>query len=571
VGWGSAVARAAVGRAAALRQPEQADQILRGSTLWASRVAAATTGVLLGVAFGLLLADREFLAALTAILVGLAVAGAVRVVVPATVRRPFSIAIAFAFAVHLAVLVVLHAGLVALGRSGFVTGDDEAYARVAWIIARSMRGEATESVEESDRVLLGTFAYAEGALFYVIGLQVLVATILNVGFALALAIAVFDMARRIFDDVAGMIAGVLVALYPSLVVWSSLNLKDALAVLIVGLVLWALVRFQLRPRALLVAAALLLLLPIWDLRLTIYSGLALAIPLSLVTSPRVIRIKAVRIVMTGLVVLAIAGVAYLAFDRGVAAATLEKVEYQREWMAAGFRTGFGDTPAITVKEGDTLLVREAGDFPWLAQLDAASLEEGSAARVVRVGPHARVASPSWDAPMAWRPTEVVSVNPGDLIVVGGPSVAPAPREQWRALDLPAGRQVRLTDGRDTAEEVYGRTLAHLPNGLTHALFAPVPWVITRGHDLLTAPEMLLWYVLMVAAAVTLVRARDRRWLFVPPVVFVLSFLVSMALTEGNVGTVFRHRAMVIPFVIVLAAPSLLWLGRLAVGTVRRGS
>lgn len=92
-----------------------------------------------------------------------------------------------------------------------------------------------------------------------------------------------------------------------------------------------------------------------------------------------------------------------------------------------------------------------------------------------------------------------------------------------------------------------------------------------GHDLLTAPEMVVWYVLMATAGLTLVRLRARWWLLLPLVVFVAGFTAAMALTEGNVGTLFRHRAMIIPFVIVLAAPSLLWLGRVAANALRRAS
>jgi peptidoglycan/LPS O-acetylase OafA/YrhL len=64
--------------------------------------------------------------------------------------------------------------------------------------------------------------------------------------------------------------------------------------------------------------------------------------------------------------------------------------------------------------------------------------------------------------------------------------------------------------------------------------------------------MLVWYGLMVAAAIALWRWR-RRWRVLAPIVlFVAGTLVIFALAEGNVGTLYRHRAMIIPFVILIA-------------------
>ncbi|MDQ2943607.1 MAG: hypothetical protein M3R21_08070 [Candidatus Dormibacteraeota bacterium] len=551
--------------------PELTARVFRvPASRWALRLAAATTGGLLGVAFGILLADREFLALLTAILVAGALAGAVRVVVPRRVRGPFSVAMALAFAVHLAVLVVLHVALVAMGRGGFVTGDDASYARVAWLIASAARGEPTAFDRTYDGFLLGTFVYAEAAVFYLVGYQVLVAKMLLLGVGLALVIFVFDIAHRIFDEASGALAAVLVAFYPSLVVWSSLNLKDPLAGLLAGLVLWAIARFQLRPRGIFVALALLFLIPMYELRSTIYPGLLLAIVAGLVLSPRFIRPRLMRAFVVGVVGLGIAATAFAAFDRGYAVAALRSMEYQRQFMPVGARTGFGDTNPIPISLGATLVVQEAGAFPWLGTLDEASRSR-EPIRVVRVGVNARVASASWNGQGTSSPGDVVRLNPGDLVVIGEPTTAPAPREQWAALNLPAGTQARLTDGLETAQETYARISAYFPMGVAYALFAPVPWTIARAQDLLTAPEMLLWYLLMTAAVLTLIRFRDKWWLLLPLVLFVATFTAAMALTEGNVGTIFRHRAMIIPFVIVLAAPSLLWLGRMTLSALRRAS
>src|SRR5206468_1974628 len=48
-----------------------------------------------------------------------------------------------------------------------------------------------------------------------------------------------------------------------------------------------------------------------------------------------------------------------------------------------------------------------------------------------------------------------------------------------------------------------RTLSYLPTGLGYAIFAPVPLLSSRLQERLAAPEMLVWYVLLLSAAVTL--------------------------------------------------------------------
>jgi hypothetical protein len=72
--------------------------------------------------------------------------------------------------------------------------------------------------------------------------------------------------------------------------------------------------------------------------------------------------------------------------------------------------------------------------------------------------------------------------------------------------------------------------------------------------------MLLWYLVLACLPVSLWHERRRWRLLAPTVTFVASVLVVLAVVEGNAGTLFRHRAMVIPFAVALASPALwgLW-------------
>jgi hypothetical protein len=98
-----------------------------------------------------------------------------------------------------------------------------------------------------------------------------------------------------------------------------------------------------------------------------------------------------------------------------------------------------------------------------------------------------------------------------------------------------------------------KTLRCLPTGLAFALFAPFPGSGTRPQDLLPIPEMVVWYVLLVAATIALWRWRRRWRVLAPLVLFVAGTVLIFALAEGNVGILYRHRAMIIPFVALIAA------------------
>jgi hypothetical protein len=75
--------------------------------------------------------------------------------------------------------------------------------------------------------------------------------------------------------------------------------------------------------------------------------------------------------------------------------------------------------------------------------------------------------------------------------------------------------------------------------------------------------MFVWYLLLPCVVRTLwVAAADWRRL-TPTVLYLLGVFFLFGLLEGNVGTLYRHRAMLVPYVVMLAAPTVLWLWRRA--------
>ena len=127
--------------------------------------------------------------------------------------------------------------------------------------------------------------------------------------------------------------------------------------------------------------------------------------------------------------------------------------------------------------------------------------------------------------------------------------------------LSRARQDLATGGSTLGENVDistpGRALAYLPTGLAYFLFSPFPWQITSTLKLFALPEMLLIYGLTPAILRGIrytVRTRFREALQILLVTSLLT--LSYALGEGNVGTLYRHRAQVISFFLIFAAVGL---------------
>jgi hypothetical protein len=103
-------------------------------------------------------------------------------------------------------------------------------------------------------------------------------------------------------------------------------------------------------------------------------------------------------------------------------------------------------------------------------------------------------------------------------------------------------------------------LEHLPTGVAHVLGAPTPWSVSRLKDLPFIPEMTAWYVMFILAVFGLVTSFKADWRrLLLPILFTGSIICVLGLVEGNVGTIFRHRAMLMPTTFVAAGMGLTWL------------
>ena len=420
------------------------------------RLLAAGTGLCGGAAAGFLLTDGDPVVLVIAVLYVVVALYVSFAIVPREARFTVLSVVGFAIALRIAAAVGLYDGLLAAGRGGFVTGDDAAYADLSSRLARLLHGEAAPFDYPAESYLLGTYVYLETAVFYLFGPKVLVVELMNAMMGGLLVTFVFEIARRLFIDVrAGVVAAALVTVYPSLVLWSALNLKDSLSLLIIGIVLWLIVIYQTRHHWWLVPASFVPLLPLASLRDYIFVGLALVIPASVILAPGDPRARE-RIApdVVALVLSAVLLVSSFSIASASTVPSLSDLEQERAGMGAGANTNFA------------------------------------------------------------------SQCSGDAT---GSSVL--------------------------------RTIRDLPCAAGFVLFAPFPWSVRRILDLLPIPEMIVWYIALVGGVLVLARYRRSWQSLVPLVLYVGGTLLVFMLTEGNVGTLYRHRAMVIPFVLIVASPA----------------
>lgn len=97
-------------------------------------------------------------------------------------------------------------------------------------------------------------------------------------------------------------------------------------------------------------------------------------------------------------------------------------------------------------------------------------------------------------------------------------------------------------------------------GGAHLLMAPFPWQLGGGsmRMLLTLPELVVWWLLILFGLIPgLWHVCRRRLADVQPVLFfILGLGLLYSMTFGNVGLIFRQRAQLLPWLLIIAVVGL---------------
>jgi Dolichyl-phosphate-mannose-protein mannosyltransferase len=97
-------------------------------------------------------------------------------------------------------------------------------------------------------------------------------------------------------------------------------------------------------------------------------------------------------------------------------------------------------------------------------------------------------------------------------------------------------------------------LTIIPIGLIYLLFAPFPWQLESVRQLITLPEMLVWWCCFPLLVLGLWFALKYRLREVSPILLFTSMLTLVySVFQGNVGTAYRQRSQLLVFYFIFVA------------------
>jgi hypothetical protein len=142
-------------------------------------------------------------------------------------------------------------------------------------------------------------------------------------------------------------------------------------------------------------------------------------------------------------------------------------------------------------------------------------------------------------------------------LAGAPYVAGV-REpaQQRSLNAEHARSAVVTD--EPQSSGLDTELSYLPKGVSIVALRPWPWEPSDGSAgvRLARVETLVWYPLLVLAVIGLAGVWRMRRPLAFPVLSGAAVLVMYGVTEGNLGTAYRHRGELVWALVLLATVGL---------------
>lgn len=423
-----------------------------------------------------------------------AAASRTRRMLSAVQRHPLLFVVAMAAAVR--ALAILLLGPM---REGVVVPDEDQYLDLAVYVASGFGAEAFEP-GRGQELYDSTAAFMRPLTFLtdVFGSHQALGQLLAGSFGVLTALLTTWLALRVVRPRFALLAGLGVALLPSQVFWSSLVLRESMVwASLAAIAVAVAVAIRHRSWKVLVGCAVVATAGLWalvDLRglTAVLAGLALVATVATVRAQRRVAVPVGALALAILVPLA-AGIGPLGFDFVERAAP--QLGVIRTTLSLGADSAFVPTKPAAPKP-----------------------RTEPAAPMPRAGP-----------------------------------IAPKPRTTAR----PEG----IVDGgggmRYAADEGTGANLSALPRGLVAVTVRPLPWDRSTSLALSMAKiENLGWLVLYGLAIVGLRAGWRRRDQLAYPVYVGAAVFLAAAVTQGNLGTAFRHRGQVLWVLCVLAAVGL---------------
>ena len=120
--------------------------------------------------------------------------------------------------------------------------------------------------------------------------------------------------------------------------------------------------------------------------------------------------------------------------------------------------------------------------------------------------------------------------------------------------LDAARSAKSGFASDVDVSTTQGALAAIPIGLFYLLFAPLPWQLASARQMLTLPEMIVWWLsfpLLILGLWFTIKHRLRR--VSPILLFTTLLTLGYSVFQGNVGTAYRQRAQLLVFYFIFVA------------------
>ena len=126
--------------------------------------------------------------------------------------------------------------------------------------------------------------------------------------------------------------------------------------------------------------------------------------------------------------------------------------------------------------------------------------------------------------------------------------------QLQLMHLDASQSAQSGFGQDIDVSTPEGVLTAIPLGLTYLMLAPFPWQLASLRQMITLPEMVLWWgslPLIVLGGWFAIKHRIRE--VAPILIFTTLLTLTYSILMGNVGTAYRQRAQLLIFYFIFAA------------------
>ena len=119
---------------------------------------------------------------------------------------------------------------------------------------------------------------------------------------------------------------------------------------------------------------------------------------------------------------------------------------------------------------------------------------------------------------------------------------------------PARRDLRAQIRGDVYVSTTQGALRQYPRVFFYLMFAPLPWQLGSVRQMITLPEMIVWWLcfpLLILGLWFTIKHRLRR--VSPILLFTTLLTLGYSIFQGNVGTAYRQRAQLLVFYFIFVA------------------